>query len=116
MKIKTLVAGLTLLIGVPAGAGSTLDLQISPMMSMAPANLTLRFTVAPDAANRALEVTAESDGFFRSSELPLEGEAAPRVVFLEYRAVPSGVYHISGVLLGAGGQERAIAEKTATVN
>lgn len=83
---------------------------------MAPANLTLRFSVAPDSANRALEVIADSDGFFRSSEIPLEGDNAPRTVFLEYRALPPGIYHISGVLLGTRGKERAMTEKTATVN
>ena len=115
MKIKTLAAALVLFCGAPLGAGSALDMHVSPMVSMGPTTLRFLFTVERDPANRSLAVTVDSDHFVRGSEIPLEGDRAPRTIFLEYRGVPSGDYAIRSVLRGPGGTERAMAQVTATV-
>ena len=115
MKIGALVAGFVLFTGLPLGAKSTLDLQVSPMVAMAPATLRIRIAVPPDAGNRAIAVFADSEAFFRSSQVPLEGESAPRTLHLDYRSMPPGTYQISSLLLGAGGKVLALAQKTVTV-
>ena len=43
-----------------------------------PATVRVTAIVERDAQNRAMEVVADSDGFYRSSLIPLEGENAPR--------------------------------------
>jgi hypothetical protein len=45
-------------------------------------------------------------GLLPSSEVPLQGECAPRTIFVEYRSLPAGTYEIRGVLVGSGGHAR----------
>ena len=42
-------------------AGEPLAIVVSPVLSIAPANVVIRVRIAPDAANRTLEVVTESD-------------------------------------------------------
>lgn len=115
MKTGRLVAGVLLLIGPSVGARSPLDLHVSPTVSAAPATLRIRAMVAPDADNRAVAIIADSESFFRSSEVALEGDNAPRNIHVEYRNLPAGTYEIRGVLVGPRGKQRAIAYSTVTV-
>jgi hypothetical protein len=115
MKTGKLAAGMLLLIGPSVGARSSVDLHVSPTVATAPATLRIRATVAPNADNRAVAIIADSDYFFRSSELPLEGDNAPRNVDVEYRNLPAGTYDISGVVIGPRGKQLAIAHSTVTI-
>lgn len=115
MKTGRLVAGVLLLIGPSVGARSPLDLHVSPTVSAAPATLRIRATVAPDGDNRLVAIIADSESFFRSSEVPLEGDKAPRNIFVEYPGLPPGAYEIRGVLVGSDGKQRAVAYSTVTV-
>lgn len=110
MKARVgLCALLVTLLPVAPGlsAGERLTMTVSPAHSFAPANLRVYVRVEPNANNRALEIVAESDGFYRSSFVALDGERAPRTVLLEFRSLPSGDYEIRGVLADATGHERA---------
>ena len=115
MKIATFVVGGLLFTGLGVGARPTLDLYVTPAVSFAPSTLRIRATIAPDADNRAIAIVAESDGFFRSSELPLAGDRAPRTIFLEYRGIPSGTYEVRGIVVGSRGNELAVAQRTVNV-
>jgi hypothetical protein len=84
-------------------------------VTAAPATVAVRVTVPPDAANRAVAVALDCDGFFRSSEVPLDGDRAPRSIFLEYRDLPPGSYEIRGVLVGSRGEALATAQIMVTV-
>jgi hypothetical protein len=53
--------------------------------------------------------------FFRSSEVALEGEKAPRNVIVEYRSLPSGIYEVRGVLVDARGKEVAATRSIVTI-
>ena len=81
-------------------------MAVSPIQSFAPTTLTIRVHVDPSADNRVLEVVAESDGYYRSSRVPLDGEDAPRTTSLEMRNLPSGSYEVRGVLIDSGGRQR----------
>jgi hypothetical protein len=89
--------------GVPAGAGDRIALRISPTVAFAPANLLVRTTIEADARNRAVEIVAESSDFYRSSEIQLDGEKAPRTTTFEFRSLPPGTYEVKATLLGSGG-------------
>ena len=89
--------------------GARLDLRVSPPVSLEPAYVTVRVTVEADPDNRILEVVAEGPDFRRSSQIPLDGERAPRVNVFEFRALPTGVYEVSGTLVGSNGTRARMA-------
>src|SRR5688572_21136226 len=93
----------------PAMGGARLDMRISPPVSLEPAYVTVRVTVEADPNNRTLEVVAEAPEFRRSSQISLDGERAPRLNVFEFRALPTGVYEVSGTLVGANGARARIA-------
>ena len=91
----------------PLGAGERLTLRVSPAVSFAPANLVVRATIQADRANRSVEVVAESNDFYRASEIELDGENAPRTNTFEFRSLPSGTYEVRVTVRGGGGQPLA---------
>jgi len=100
---------------IPAGGGEQLKIAVSPAHSFAPSNLKIRARVVPHGENRALQIVAESDDFYRSSQVPLDGERAPGVLVFEFRGLPGGDYRVYGVLSDSGGRQRAIAEQPVRV-
>jgi len=90
-------------------AKEPLSIRVSPATSFAPANLIVRARIEPDAFNRAMEIVADSEAFFRSSLIQLDGERAPSVSNVEFRSLPPGQYEVKVALIGADGRPRAIA-------
>ena len=90
-------------------------LKVSPAVSFAPANLVIRAMVAADDQNRFIEITAESDDFYRSSEIQLEGDRAARTTTFEFRSLPQGTYEVRAKLFGADGQQRATVRQQVNV-
>ena len=88
-------------------ATEKLAMRVSPSVSFAPANLIVQTTVEADNANRAIEIIAESEQFYRSSEQPLDGDNAPRTTRFEFKGLPSGLYDVRAVLKGVNGHELA---------
>jgi hypothetical protein len=89
-------------------------MRVSPVVSRAPALLTVMLHVEPAAENRFLEVIAESPEFYSSSRIQLEGMNSPRVNIMALRNLPTGVYQVTGVLVGANGR-RTMASQFAEV-
>jgi hypothetical protein len=116
MKVAAIVLGFLLATsGPPAGAGEKISMKTSPNVSYAPAHLTVRTTIEANVDNRALEVVIDSDGFYRSSRIELEGEEAPRTSIIEFRAIPSGHYLVSAKLLDQSGEARAMTRQQINV-
>ena len=90
-----------------AGSGERMTLTVSPAIAFAPANLIVRAMVEADARNRTIEVVAESTDFYRSSEIQLDGDQAPRTSRFEFRSLPSGSYEVTATLRDASGEARA---------
>jgi hypothetical protein len=111
MKRVVLVSLLTLTAALPLGAKEKerdpLSLRVSPAVAFAPANLIVRATVENNAANRSMEIVAESEDFYRSSEVQLDGASAPRTTMFEFRSLPPGTYEVRAVLYSASGDPRA---------
>ncbi len=110
-----LIAFLMLTATLPTGAGDKLALKVSPSVAFAPANLAVRAMVEADAQNRAIEIVAESDDFYRSSEVQLDGDRAPRTNTFEFRSLPPGMYEVRATLLGARGEHRAAMRQQVNV-
>lgn len=85
---------------LPAGAGERMILKVTPAVAFAPANLIVRAFVEADADNRAIAVVAESDDFYRSSQIQLDGDRAPRTNTFEFRSLPPGHYNVKVMLIG----------------
>jgi hypothetical protein len=96
---------LSLIVVGPAVHGSQrVAIRVSPVVAMEPAALTIRATVEPSDENRKLSVTLDSNGgYSTSSDIPLEGRNSARLNVVELRDVPSGLYEVRAVLMGATG-------------
>jgi hypothetical protein len=89
----TLVVGLSVVSAVSLNAGERLTMRVSP------ATVTVRTTIETNPENRAIQIVAESPEFYRSSEIPLAGEHAPRTTTVEFRSLPGGMYTVTAVLI-----------------
>ena len=74
----------------------------------APGFLTVQASVETDADNRLLQVVAESPDFYRSSQIQLDGANAPRVKVIEFRNLPTGLYQVTGTLIGTQGPRATV--------
>jgi hypothetical protein len=108
MKWRAAILGAAIVTAAaPIRANDRLALRVSPTVSFAPANLVVRATVEANAENRSIEVVAESEDFYRSSQKPLEGTRAPRTTQFEFRSLPTGSYQVRAILRGVSGKEIA---------
>jgi hypothetical protein len=89
-------------------AKQPLSIRVSPAVAFAPANLIIQTRIDPDSCNRALEVVAESEDFYRASMVQLEGDRAPKTTLFEFRSLPPGEYEVRASVIGADGQAKAI--------
>jgi hypothetical protein len=106
---------LVILTAAGVGANDKLALRVSPAVAFAPATLRVQTTIEASAANRSVEIIAESEEFYRSSEMQLDGEAAPRTTYFQFRSLPSGQYLVRAILKGPGGHELAMAERKVNI-
>jgi hypothetical protein len=109
------LCGLFLVTALPLGAGQRLAMSVSPAVSFAPGNLVVRTMVEADAGNRAIEVVAESQDFYRSSEVALDGDRAARTTTFEFRSLPCGKYAVKATLTGSGGEPLGIVRQEVNV-
>lgn len=116
MKFRATLFGILMLITtLPMGAGERITVKVSPAVAFAPANLVVRTMIEADQDNRAVEIVAESADFYRSSQIQLEGDKAPRTTNFEFRSLPPGTYEVRALLIGTGGEQRAFARQTINV-
>jgi len=90
-------------------------MAVSPSFAFAPANLVVRTIVEAHENNRAIEIVADSGEFYRSSEIQLEGDRAPRTSMFEFRDLPRGTYEVHATLKGPGGAEIAQVRRSVDV-
>jgi hypothetical protein len=88
-----------------------LEMHVSPSVSMAPANVNVRAHVAPDADNRGIEFSADSEDFFRKSFVTLEGDKAPAITQLAFTGLPGGEYQVSVSLIGSRGVRATVTRR-----
>jgi hypothetical protein len=115
MRVPLMLSTVLAFAAVSASGDEQLRLAVSPARSFAPSNLNIRARIVPHPDNRTLIVTAESEDFYRSSEISLEGEFAPATITFEFRGLPGGEYIVSGVLTDSVGRRRAGAVQQAKI-
>jgi hypothetical protein len=97
-------------------ADSRLRIEVSPRISAAPAVVRIRAIVTPDAANRALHIVVDSDSYYRSSMVPLDGANAAAVTETTLKNIPGGDYEVSVALVDAFGRPRTTDRREVTVS
>jgi hypothetical protein len=102
---------------IPLGAHEPdrLALRVTPAIGFAPANVSVRAMIQADPENRSIEIVADSDEFYRSSAIQLEGDKAPHTSTFEFRSLPPGEYEVRAVLTGTDGRPRATVRQTIIV-
>ena len=115
MRVPVWVGGVLLLSVLPVSGGEPLRIAVSPQQSFAPSNLRVRVRIEPNADNRTLAVIANSADFYRSSEVQLDGEAAPRTITIEFRDMPGGSYEVSSQVRDQSGRRLAYASQEVNV-
>jgi len=80
--------------------GREVTVRLPSMVSRSAAAIRAMVRIPRDPDNRVLRVTLESGAFYRSSDVPLEGDRAPRTHLLEWQALPVGAYEVTIQLFG----------------
>ena len=95
-------------------AADFLELHVSPILSDR-GDMLVQVLVTRDAENQWMKITAESEGYYSSSEMELEGEYSPRVRVVRFRSVPAGEYEVTGTVYSRGSKVRGSARKSVLV-
>ena len=85
-----------------------LTLRLTPRFVSAPGYLRSLIRVVPNEKNRVLRVEIDSAGYYRSSDIQLEGASAPTSHFMDWKAVPAGKYDLRVSVRGAGDDPRLV--------
>jgi hypothetical protein len=95
-------------LGVALGnaADNRLRIDVSPLVSVAPAVVRIRAIVAPDASNRALQIVVDSGSYYRSSVIPLDGANAAAITETTLKNLPGGDYEVTVALIDSEGKRR----------
>jgi hypothetical protein len=90
-------------------------IAVSPAQAFAPAFLRIRVSVEPNAANRTLTIIANSEDYYRSSLIDLQGETSARTFFVEFKQVPAGEYKLSAVVSKGNRENVAVAAQSVRI-
>jgi hypothetical protein len=115
MRTVLSICGVIALSVLPAHGGEPLKLTVTPFQSFAPATVRVRARIEPNAENRILTIVADGQAFYRSSDIPLEGELAPKTVELNFSNLPGGEYEVYAVLRDSVGRQRAFLRQRTRV-
>jgi len=117
VKQRIVLAAVALVLHSALAGGSSPSVAVRMLrrVAIAPADLTVYVTVERHNTNRYLKVSADSPNFFRSSEVPLNGDQGAVVSVFNFRQLPSGVYEIQAELIGEGGHTTNMARCEAIV-
>jgi len=90
------VTAIMLLVGPPGAprtpAKQVVEIIVRGHFFSAPATVPITIAVEPAADNRVLVVEADSDDYYRSSSIELDGDKEKRLHAVELRSLPAGEY------------------------
>ena len=96
MKRIIFVTAIMLLVGPPGAprtpAKQVVEIIVRGHFFSAPATVPITIAVEPAADNRVLVVEADSDDYYRSSSIELDGDKEKRLHSVELRSLPAGEY------------------------
>jgi hypothetical protein len=83
------------------------ELRLTSRFAISPATMRSLVRVAPHEDNRKLRIEVDSQGYFRASEIDLDGMNAPPNHYFAWSELPSGSYSIIVTVLGANGRRES---------
>lgn len=96
-------------------AEQAVSLRVTPHVAYAPAVVSIKVTVEPNEQNRTLVVEDDSESYYRSSEVQLEGENAARTHLLTFHGLPPGQHRISAAVRGTNGLRAAVSTSVTVI-
>jgi hypothetical protein len=96
-------------------AAGGMTIRAWPSTALEPANLRVEVMFERRAENRWVRISADSQDYFSSSEIQLDGERAARIRVVTFREVPAGLYELRGEVFGDHGHVVATARTVAIV-
>jgi hypothetical protein len=91
-----------------------IELHVSPILSER-GDMLVQVLVTRDAENQWMKITAESEGYYSSSEMELEGEYSARVKVIRFRGVPAGWYEVTGTVFDNRKHVKGVARRSVLV-
>ncbi len=79
-----------------------LAVRLTPRIAFGPSNVRALIQVEPHPDNRLLRVTIDSGGYYRSTDIQLEGAETPKSHFVVWKSVPPGQYIFAATVFGPG--------------
>ena len=99
--IVTVVCVTLLALSVPVfAADDELTVRLPSFVTHSASLLRAQIWIPRDSDNRVLRITLDSGAFYRSSDVPLEGDRAPQSHTLVWHALPPGSYEVTVQLVG----------------
>jgi len=95
-------------------ANDFVQLHVSPTLSDR-GDMLVQVLVTRDAENQWMRVTAESETYYSSSEMELEGAYSPRVKIIRFRGVPAGWYEVTGTVFDHHQHVKGLARRSVMV-
>ena len=95
MRTAIVTIGLVVLgaLSVPQSpAKEIVEIKVHGYYFAAPATVPITVAVEPAERNRILVVEVDSDDYFRSSAVELDGEKEKRLHSVEFKSLPAGEY------------------------
>ena len=84
-----------------------LAIRLTSRYAMSPAAVRSVVRVAPHADNRTLRIVIDSDNYYRSSDVQLDGDRAAQSHFFTWADLPPGAYSVVATVLGPAGPRAA---------
>jgi hypothetical protein len=82
--------------------------MMTPNVATARTTVQLLVRVPPHAENRLLRVTIDSAGYYRSSDVQLDGDRAATMHSVRWPGIPHGEYEVVARLIRSDGKHRTI--------
>jgi hypothetical protein len=92
--VTAVLLGLTSLTSPYLPAKEVVEIKIRGHFYPAPATVPITIAVEPGEDNRALTVEMDSDDFYRSSTIDLDGKNEKRLHMIEFKSLPAGEYMV----------------------
>src|SRR5688500_8695467 len=80
-------------------AKEIVEIKVHGYYFSAPATVPITIAVEPGAQNRMLVVEVDSEDYFRSSGVELDGEKEKRLHSVEFKSLPAGEYTLRAQVL-----------------
>ena len=90
---------------------SPVTVRVSPVFAIEGSPVRAMVRVVPNSDNRLLRIMVDSENYFRSSDVELNGDDAATTHYLALNSLPAGEYSFFAVVYGTRGERARIMEE-----